>query len=132
MHGSIAQSLFYMNYCSLHIEYFSNSYKNLHLNSPLYALYLCQISRQSDCPLKSYSIFLEVCKIIILAPLTPSRRKKMKIKTPKFDYPYLMNDYCKLIKICFVVSPRWQAATMQISHAFLKGSWSYGWVNKVI
>ena len=43
-----------------------------------------------------------------------------------FDHPYIiMNDYCKLIKICFVAFPRWQAATMQKLRAFLKESWSY-------
>ena len=34
-----------------------------------------------------------------------------------------MNDYCKLIKIHCVASPRWQAATIQKSRAFLKASW---------
>ena len=39
-----------------------------------------------------------------------------------------MYDYCELIKIVCVASSWWQAATMQKSHAFLKGSWSYACV----
>ena len=43
-----------------------------------------------------------------------------------------MNDYSKLIKIRCVASPRWQAAKMQKSHAFLKGSWNYACVKIAI
>jgi len=96
----------------------SNSYQTLHLNSPLYVLYLCQISRQSDCILKSYRDF---CKCA----------KKSKEKKLKFDHPYLMNNYCKLIKICCVASPRWWGATKQKLRAFLKEPWSHACVKIV-
>ena len=72
--------------------------------------------------------FLQVCEKNNLSHLTQEKNEE---KTQKFDHPYLMNDYYKLIKIHWVASPRWQAATMQKSYAFLKGSWSYACVKIV-
>ena len=78
--------------------------------------------------IKQLQHFLQVCKKNSLSPLNPWKRKKMQ----KFYEPYLINDYCILIKICYVASPRWQAAIMQILRAFLKRSWSYACVKIAI
>ena len=46
-------------------------------------------------------------------PLKKEKNKERK-KKQKFDHSYLTNDYCKLIKIRCVASPRWQAATNNV------------------
>ena len=69
---------------------------------------------------KVTAFFCKCAKRIIQAP-NPLKKKN----TQKFDHPYLINDYYKLTKIHCVASPRWRAATMQKSRAFLEGSWSY-------
>ena len=58
----------------------------------------------------------------------PNPLKKKKKNEEKNESLYLTNDYCKLIKIRYVASPRWQVATMQKLCAFMKGSWNYACV----
>ena len=82
-------------------------------------LFICaKFQGKPDCTIKSYNNFASVRKEKSKPP-NPLKKKKIK---QKFDNPYLMNDYYKLIKIQCVVSPRWQVATMQILRAFLKES----------
>ena len=58
-------------------------------------LFICaKFSRQC---IKKLQRFLQVCKKNNLSPSNPPKKKKRR-KTQKFDHPYLMNDYYKLIK----------------------------------
>jgi len=76
---------------------------------------LCADNQEFMMPIKNYNKHFKVCKKknISPSPISSLSLAPEEEKCQKFEHPYPMNGYCKLIKIYCVAFTRWWAAVMK-------------------